>query len=109
MPVAVSAFRGVADEVPNEACVTDLAVTVSPNIIQVEFGLTALPVWFGASAKLSPAAEASLVLLELFLQLFPGAALLVFRLLGLLAFAVDRGLFSRNSLITERLFGMTFG
>ena len=109
MPVAMFTFRTVSHEVPNEAEVADLAVTGSTNILQVELVFPALPVSFGASAKLSPATEASLVLLELFLQLFPGAAFLVFRLLGLLAFAVDGGLLSRNTLITERLFGMTFG
>ena len=72
--------------------------------------LPALPAaWVEAVAKYSSATETCSVLLELFLQLFAGATLLILHFLSLLAFAVDRGLLGRNPLVGKRLFGMSFG
>ena len=99
MPVAVSAFRAVADEVPYEAEVTDLTCAGRIDFlleVEVGSGTSFSP---GTIAKLSSATEACVVLLEFFLQLFAGAALLVFRLLRILALPVSGGLLLRNSLI----------
>ena len=105
----MSAFRAVADEVPNEAEVTDLADAGRVDFlleVEVGSGTSFSP---GAITKHDPATEACVVLLELFLQLFAGAALQVFRLLGVLAFPVSGGLLLRNSLVGKRLLRKSFG
>ena len=110
MPVPVSAFSTIADEVSNEAEVANSTATGCTNRNhKVAHVLAAASECTDAATELSPAPAASLALRELFLQLFASAALLVFIFLSLLAFVVGSGLFGRNSFIGERLFVKSFG